>query len=162
MNPMEWYGVEAMQKFFLEEMERLNAELGAEITSALEGVEQQLSDLTVKVDELQAAVQGVSERVSAALQTALDNLAAERQQAAELAAAEEAEDVSQNAALQEAQAATDAALADAQQAVSEIGDAVTDLNAIAPAETPTEPEPEQPPVEEPPVEPTPEEPQPQP
>lgn len=170
MNPMEWYGVEAMQQFFLDEMKKTTDAMGAEISSALRGVEQQLSDLTASVDELQLAVQGVSERVDALVnstQVKLDEAVAaletERQAAADLAAAEDAEDVAQNAALAEAKAATDAALADAATAAGEIRDAVSNLNAVAPSADPTEPQPEpepspEPEPTEPPVEPAPEEP----
>jgi len=162
MNPMEWYGVESMMNHVVAELKKITDASSAEISSALEGVEQQMSDLTTSVDELQAAVTGVSQRVDEKLGAALEALSVERAKFDSLVTAENAEDVAQDAELADARAATDAALTEARTAAGEISDAVSDLNAVAPADAPTEPEvpaepaPEVPSEPEVPAEPTPE------
>lgn len=124
------------------------------LETLLEPMEEKLSELSDKVDQLQSAVTGVAERVDAkiaplvaALEETTTQLAAERDAYASLVATEDAEDVTQNAELSDAKAATDSALADAQAAAAEISGEVDRLNQIATEEVPAEePAPEEPTV----------------
>jgi peptidoglycan hydrolase CwlO-like protein len=121
-------------------------DLLTEIRMGQQGLEEKMADLTVEVENLRAAVTGVSERVDAlvgpltdAVREAQAALQAERDAAVALAAAEDQEDVEQNAALAAAQAATDTALANASAAADSISEETAKLNLVAqPAETPVE------------------------
>lgn len=169
MNYFEWLGA----RYLVKRGEKRLSRLEAKFTGGFSELEDKLSALSEKIDELQAAIDAVIERVDGKFSQLADALAvvtadleAERQAAVELAALEDAEDVAQNAALAEAQAATDAAIAEAQAAADEISGEIERLHSVAADVAPEEPveEPVDEPVDEPapvdepveePVEPTP-------